>query len=116
MEKLQRAREADAAGVIVISDTDGFMNPSVDKEEQEHADTELKDVALVAVTKSEGQKLIKMLESIKDKTINLMVEVIRQPSLQDEIEKDEKPQLLYINGKALLNTGEQSHSCSSVQP
>ncbi|KAG9128167.1 alpha mannosidase-like protein [Ceratobasidium sp. 392] len=105
MEKLQRAKEVGAAGVIVVSDNDGFMNPSVDGEEQEHADAELADVALVAITRTEGHKLFKMLKSVEGKATNLMVEVERQPLLENEIAKEEeKPRLLYINGKALLNT------------
>ncbi|KAG9092639.1 alpha mannosidase-like protein [Ceratobasidium sp. UAMH 11750] len=104
MEKLQRAKEAGAAGVIVISDNDSFINPSIDETEQESADAELADVALVVVTKTEGHKLSKMVEYAKNKATDLMVEVMRQPLLEDEIEKEEKPRLLYINGKALLNT------------
>ncbi|KAG8747282.1 alpha mannosidase-like protein, partial [Ceratobasidium sp. 428] len=108
MEKLQRAKEAGAAGVIVVSDNNGFINPNVDEAEQKLADSELADVALVVITKAEGRKLSEMLESVEGKATNLMVEVIRQPLLEDEIEKiekeEEKPRLLYINGKALLNT------------
>ncbi|KAG8727947.1 alpha mannosidase-like protein, partial [Ceratobasidium sp. 428] len=108
MEKLQRAKEAGAAGVIVVSDNNGFINPSVDEAEQKLADSELADVALVVITKAEGRKLSEMLESVEGKATNLMVEVVRQPLLEDEIEKiekeEEKPRLLYINGKALLNT------------
>ncbi|KAG8762914.1 alpha mannosidase-like protein [Ceratobasidium sp. 423] len=107
MEKLARAKKAGAAGAIVISDTDGMINPSIDREEEDYAALELTDVALVALTQRGGTKLLKALETSLDVAAPLWVEVSRQPSLEDEIakeEEEEKPRLLYINGKALLNT------------
>ncbi|CAE7111477.1 unnamed protein product [Rhizoctonia solani] len=105
MEKLARAKKAGAAGVIVISDTDGLINPSIDKEEEDYAVSELTDVALVVLTRRDAATLLKALEISLD-IAPLWVEVVRQPSLQDEIakEEEEKPRLLYINGKALINT------------
>ncbi|QRW05174.1 glycoside hydrolase family 47 protein [Ceratobasidium sp. AG-Ba] len=91
LEKLQKAKEAGAAGVIVISDNDEFLNPSIDESEQEYVDAELKDVVLVAVTKSEGHKLIKMLESIVDNSSGLTVEVLPQTLLEDEIKRTRSP-------------------------
>jgi mannosidase alpha-like ER degradation enhancer 1 len=107
MEKLQRAKEAGAAGVIVISDTDSLINPSIDDSERESADAELADVTIVVVTNTDGHKLSKMLETVKIAATSLLVEVVRQPKMEDEmVKEEEKPRLLYINGKALLNTGE----------
>lgn len=107
MEKLERAKEAGALGAIVMSDTNGLINPSVDGGEQDTADKSLADVALVVLARKEGLQLSKMLETLDEDSAHLLVEVIRQPSLQDEMEKeDDKPKLLYINGKALVNTGE----------
>lgn len=106
MEKLDRAKEAGALGAIVMSDTDNLINPSIDGEEQKYAEKELADVVLVVVSRSDGLKLTKMLETLDDESAHLLAEVIRQPSLQDELEKeDQAPKLLYINGKALINTG-----------
>ncbi|CAE6381543.1 unnamed protein product [Rhizoctonia solani] len=106
MEKLARAKKAGAAGVIVISDTDGLINPSIDKVEEDYATSELMDVALVVLTRKDAVKLLKAMEVSLDTSAPLWVEVARQPSLEDEIakEEEEKPRLLYINGKALMNT------------
>ncbi|KAL5640918.1 hypothetical protein ACGC1H_001409 [Rhizoctonia solani] len=106
MEKLARAKKAGAAGVIVISDTDGLINPSIDKEEEDYVASELMDVALVVLTRRDAVKLLKALEVSLDTSTPLRVEVARQPSLEDEMakEEEEKPRLLYINGKALMNT------------
>lgn len=107
MEKLERAKKAGSAGVIVISDTDGLINPSIDKEEQEHADSHLSDVALVVLKRADGIRLLKALETSMDMSVPLSVEVYHRHSLEDDITaEDEKPRLLYINGKALINTGE----------
>jgi hypothetical protein len=111
MEKLGRAKEAGSAGVIVISDSENLINPSIDKEDQEYADSRLTDVALVVLTQTNGVKLLKALEASMDVTTPLLVEVLRQSSLEDDIAKeDEKPRLLYINGKALVNTGKFTSS------
>ncbi|KEP55137.1 ER degradation-enhancing alpha-mannosidase-like protein [Rhizoctonia solani 123E] len=107
MDKLARAKKVGAAGVIVISDTDGLINPSIDKVEEDYAASELMDVALVVLTRKDAVKLLKAMEVSLDTSAPLWVEVARQPSLEDEIakEEEEKPRLLYINGKALMNTG-----------
>ncbi|KAJ1311042.1 hypothetical protein OPQ81_009547 [Rhizoctonia solani] len=106
MEKLAKAKKVGAAGVIVISDTDNLINPSIDKQEEDYATLELTDVALVVLTRRDGTKLLKALETSLDTTAPLWIEVVRQPSLEDEFakEEEEKPRLLYINGKALINT------------
>ncbi|CAE6522002.1 unnamed protein product [Rhizoctonia solani] len=107
MEKLTKAKKAGAAGAIVISDTESMINPSIDKEEEDYAISELTDVALVVLTQRDGAKLLKALETSLDVAAPLWAEVIHQPSLEDEIakeEEEEKPRLLYINGKALINT------------
>ncbi|CAE6449780.1 unnamed protein product [Rhizoctonia solani] len=106
MEKLAKAKKAGAAGVIVISDTDSLINPSIDKEEEDYAASELTDVALVVLTRRDGVKLLKSLETSLDTVAPLWLKVARQSSLEDEIakEEEEKPRLLYINGKALINT------------
>ncbi|KAH7344593.1 alpha-mannosidase [Rhizoctonia solani] len=111
MEKLAKAKKAGAAGAIVISDTDSLINPSIDKEEEDYAASELTDVALVVLARKDGVKLLKSLETSLDTAAPLWVEVVRQPSLEDEIakEEEEKPRLLYINGKALINTGKCSN-------
>ncbi|CEL58109.1 alpha mannosidase-like protein [Rhizoctonia solani AG-1 IB] len=106
LDKLSKAKKVGAAGVIVISDVDGLINPSIDKEEQDYATSELTDVGLVVITRRDGVTLLKSLETSLDTAAPLWVEVARQPSLEDEIakEEEEKPRLLYINGKALINT------------
>jgi hypothetical protein len=112
LDKLSKAKKVGAAGVIVISDVDGLINPSIDKEEQDYATSELTDVGLVVITRRDGVTLLKSLETSLDTAAPLWVEVARQPSLEDEIakEEEEKPRLLYINGKALINTGQSPTS------
>ncbi|KAF8707761.1 Glycosyl hydrolase family 47, partial [Rhizoctonia solani] len=106
LEKLTKAKKVGAAGVIVVSDVDSLINPSLDKEEEDYAASELADVGLVVLTHRDGVKLLKSLETSLDTVVPLWVKVTRQPSLEDEItkEEEEKPRLLYINGKALINT------------
>ncbi|CAE6542789.1 unnamed protein product [Rhizoctonia solani] len=106
MEKLARAKKAGAVGVIVVSDTDSLINPSIDKEEEDYVTSELTDVALVVLTRRDATKLLSAMETSLNTAAPLWVEVARQPSLEEEAAKEdeEKPRLLYINGKALINT------------
>lgn len=105
MEKLERAKKAGFAGVIVISNTDGLINSSIDKEEHGRADSQLSDVALVVLTRTDGDQLLKALESAMQMKSVLSVEVRHSNPFEGTTQGDEKTTILYINGKALINTG-----------
>ncbi|KAB5594202.1 Alpha mannosidase-like protein [Ceratobasidium theobromae] len=104
MEKLERAKKAGFAGVIVISNTDGLINSSIDKEEHGRADSQLSDVALVVLTRTDGDQLLKALESAMQMKSVLSVEVRHSNPFEGTTQGDEKTTILYINGKALINT------------
>jgi len=114
VEKLRHASKAGAAGVIVISDTDEFMNPSTDHDEP--AD-DLADSGLVVITQSGGKALMSLVELARkqDTFVTLAVE----PELMVEVQSSEasshiptdiepdtldgKLRYIYLGGKPILN-------------
>ncbi|KIY51587.1 alpha mannosidase-like protein [Fistulina hepatica ATCC 64428] len=116
LEKLIRARDAGAAGVIVISDDDMSINPTTEVEDLAEAG-DISDVVLLIVRKSEGQVLLDMLDAAQGRELMRVMLQVDTTSVFDESEpstptktqeerkgKDDGQRILYINGHPLLNT------------
>lgn len=114
LEKLLHGRAASASGVIVISDSDGTINPTASIEEIVAAG-DLSEVGIVLLPKTSGQAIIKLLEAT-EMGLGQMMMVLNPASLSahtdtghtpdTESQKSEKDsnRILYINGHPLLNT------------
>jgi len=115
LEKLVKARDASAAGVIVISSEDTPINPTASREELALVG-ELSDVGLLLLTKTVGQAFENMLvasEQLYPKGIMLALERSQDGgSVEDtgDTPVDKKTEVkdlnrnLYINGHPLINT------------
>ncbi|KIM46267.1 glycoside hydrolase family 47 protein [Hebeloma cylindrosporum] len=113
LEKLLRARDASAAGIIVISDEDAGVNPTANPDELTAAG-DLNDVAVILLPKKTGetfQELVMASERLN--SLQIMM-TLHQPlgdgddSGYAPIENEEQPKdpnrILYINGHPLINT------------
>jgi mannosidase alpha-like ER degradation enhancer 1 len=109
-----KARDASAAGVIVISNADMAINPTASQRELALAG-DLTDVGLVLVTNEVGQALENMFVSdhLQSGRIMLALECTQdggsvddtgQTPLEKETEAKDLNRNLYINGHPLLNT------------
>ncbi len=134
LDKLVQARDAGAAGVIVISNEDLAINPTANADEVEAAGN-LDDVGLLLVPKSPGGVLLELMETMENLSEGQVMVVIhrdplatpdstrRGPARKEQRGKTEKgqdkenvtkgdekdqdannPRILYINGHPLLNT------------
>lgn len=115
LEKLVNARDASAAGVIVISNSDMVINPTASRHELALAG-DLTDVGLVLLTNQAGQALENMLfvsDHLQPGQIRLALECTQDGGsvedtgrtlLDKETEAKDLNRNLYINGHPLLNT------------
>jgi ER degradation enhancer, mannosidase alpha-like 1 len=107
LEKLVNARNAGASGVVVISDQEHGINPSANAPEL-HAAGDLHDVAIVVVTKSDGELVTTMMDSVDARgkgEVQVAVERVGEAAEQHTAKrKVESGRLLHINGHPLLNT------------
>lgn len=119
IEKLAFAKRAGARGVVVISDSDTPINPSADSEELEQfAADNIDDAVLVLVTKSDGEKVERLIAASKSQenaNVVLMVEPEGQTGKTVAADSTEnggvhnrqsvpENRVLYLNGHPLLNT------------
>jgi len=114
LEKLKRAHEAGASGIVVINDSDVGINPSVNEEDLKEIGDSLDDVAVVVLRESDGRQVLAMLVAAEDHhagRVVLALESMQYDTASVEhkrIEEDfrfaEEDPVLYINGHALLNT------------
>ncbi|KAK7470737.1 hypothetical protein VKT23_002158 [Stygiomarasmius scandens] len=117
LQKLIMARDAGAAGVLVIGDDNTFLNPTADPAELDVAG-DISDVAIVVLPLQAGQLVEQLLVSVDESGLGqlmLSLEHERQPAVGDsgdlpdqtptrtEAEK-EVHRILYLNGLPLLNT------------
>jgi len=110
LEKLLRAKEAGAAGVLVISDDDLPLNPTADAADLEAAG-DLGDVGLIVLTPETGKLVYDLLWSTAERGGQVMVQLTSPPQ-PDSAEISPKPEgqgvppprVLYLNGHPLLNT------------
>ena len=115
LEKLVKARDATAAGVIVISSEDTPINPSASREDLALVG-DLSDVGLVLLTKTVGQafeNVVVVSEKLYSEEIMLAldhtqdggsVEDTGETSADKETEVKDLNRNLYINGHPLINT------------
>ncbi|KAF8812365.1 glycoside hydrolase family 47 protein [Phlegmacium glaucopus] len=115
LEKLLKARDASAAGVIVISNQDTIINPTANQDELALAG-DLSDVGLVLLTNKVGQAFENMLvasEQLQPGQIMMAlehkqdvggVEDTSHTPVDKETEVKDPNRILYINGHPLMNT------------
>ena len=115
LEKLVKARDASAAGVIVISNVDTPINPSASREELALVG-DLSNVGLVLLTNKVGQAIENVLissDELYSGGLMLALEATRDGgSVEDtgdtpvdkEAEVKDLNRNLYINGHPLINT------------
>ncbi len=114
LEKLMRAHEAGASGVVVINDSDIGINPSANEEDLRDIGNSLDDVAVVVLRESDGRQVLAMLDAADDDhagRVVLALENVQYDTasvehkwVQDDFRYAEEDPVLYINGHALLNT------------
>ena len=113
LEKLQRAHEVGASGVVVINDSDETVTPSANGEDLKYVGDSLDDAAVVVLRASDGRQVSAMLDVAEDHHVGrvvLIVENLEQdPALPEQSFTGEQSEfasnrVLYINGYALLNT------------
>ncbi|KZV75403.1 glycoside hydrolase family 47 protein [Peniophora sp. CONT] len=111
LEKLRHAKEAGAAGIVVLSDEEGKIQPSIDPSEHTLAGA-LNDVVALVLRASEGARITAMLDAV-EQSGGRIVMVLDPDGEEDEsggveimIEDDGIPahRVLHINGHPLLNT------------
>ncbi|KAJ6539265.1 alpha mannosidase-like protein [Mycena capillaripes] len=109
LEKLLKAKDAGAAGVLVVSDEDIPLNPTADPKELEAAG-DLDDVGLLVLSPQVGQLVHDMLDSTEELGGQVMMQVDPErlsgpsPDVLHEAAKEKAPKILYLNGHPLLNT------------
>jgi mannosidase alpha-like ER degradation enhancer 1 len=113
LEKLLRARDASAAGIVIISDEEAGINPTANPDELAVAG-DLNDVAVILLPKKIGETFQELLiASEQFNSLQIMIALQQAPGDSDEsdyapIEREEQPKdpnrILYINGHPLINT------------
>lgn len=114
LEKLMRAHEAGASGIVVINDSDVGINPSANEEDLKGIGDSLDDVAVVVLRESDGRQVLAMLVAADDHHAGRVVLALESMQydtasvehkwIQDDFGFAEEDPVLYINGHALLNT------------
>jgi len=113
LEKLLMARDAGAAGVLVITNEDIPLNPTADSQDLEAAG-DLGDVGLIVLPSAVGQLVNDMLDSTEERGGQAMLQLdpehLLVPSAgpisseQEKRQPEKTSKILYLNGHALLNT------------
>ena len=121
LEKLVYAKRAGARGIIVATDIELPINPSAEVAELEQfADDDLDDVVMVAVTRSAGEQISRLLDATeKHESADVLVSVepegqagrtqtqpsdVSDSSKRETTTKRTANKVLYLNGHPLLNT------------
>lgn len=112
LEKLMRAHEAGASGIVVINDSEMGINPSANEEDLKEIGDSLDDVAVVVLRESDGRQVLSMLDAAEDQHAGRLVLALESMQydtasvehnwIQEDFAEDDP--VLYINGHALLNT------------
>ncbi|KAG6872750.1 hypothetical protein C0995_006952 [Termitomyces sp. Mi166 len=102
LEKLIYARDASAAGVIVISDDDVIINPTANMDEIQAAG-DLSHTALVLLPLKAGEILLEMISRAEQGIIS-QVRMVVQDDTADIPQSKDPNRILYINGHPLRNT------------
>ncbi|KAF5321197.1 hypothetical protein D9619_000434 [Psilocybe cf. subviscida] len=118
LEKLLNARDAGAAGVLIVSDEELGINPTANADELEHAG-DLSEVAAILLPKKVGESFEEMValserlgalqirlalqQSIEEQYV-LPKEGVHEEDVEDEPPAKDTNRILYINGHPLINT------------
>ncbi|KAG6857357.1 hypothetical protein H0H87_005660 [Tephrocybe sp. NHM501043] len=100
LEKLLHAREASAAGVIVVSDDDLIINPTANVDELRAAG-DLSHIALVLLPRKAGDVLLEMINRAEQGIIS-QVRMVQEDETTESVKDPNR--ILYINGHPLRNT------------
>lgn len=114
LEKLMRAHEAEASGIVVINDSDVGISPSANEEELKEIGDSLDDVVVVVLRESDGRQVLAMMDAAEDHHAGRVVLApesmqydtasVEHRWIQEDFRFAEEDPVLYINGHALLNT------------
>jgi mannosidase alpha-like ER degradation enhancer 1 len=113
LEKLIRAHEVGASGVVVINDSEAGINPSAGTEDLVDIGDSLDDAAIVLLRESDGRQVTAMLDMAEDHHTGRVVLVLESmahdtASVEQEPAQEQgrfaEKSVLYINGHALHNT------------
>ena len=113
LEKLMRAHEAGASGVVVINDSEMVVNPSVGIEDLKDIGDSLDDAAVVVLRESDGRQVSAMLDVAEDHHAGRVVLVLEnmefdtasvEPEPSEVQSRFSDKSVLYINGHPLHNT------------
>ncbi|KAJ3723053.1 alpha mannosidase-like protein [Lentinula raphanica] len=116
LQKLVEARDAGAAGVLVMNDEDTIINPTASSEDLEAAG-DISEVAIIVLPSSDAQ----MVEELMDQAqgvgqVMLSLEHHHQSGVDADMDegpdpgeeqretKNDSPRILYLNGHPLFNT------------
>jgi len=114
LEKLMRAHEVGASGVVVINlESDVGINPYASVEDLKDVGDSLDDAAIVVLHETDGRHVLAMLDVAESGHAGRVVLALEstqwdtgsmeQGPAREDIDFTEKP-VLYVNGYALLNT------------
>jgi mannosidase alpha-like ER degradation enhancer 1 len=104
LEKLTRAYEVGASGVVVINDSEMEINPSATEDDLKDVGDSLDDVAVVVLRESDGRQVSAMLGVAEDRHIGRVVLALVEHMPAQEQVRSAEDTVLYINGHPLLNT------------
>lgn len=112
LEKLLHARDALAAGILIISDEESGINPTANADELIEAG-DLSGVAVILLPKKAGQaveELVLLTEKLHSSQIRIALQEPHHSDIEQTSppEREEEPKdpnrILYINGHPLINT------------
>jgi len=115
LEKLMRAHEVGASGVVVLdySESDMGINPYATAEDLKDVGDSLDDSAIVVLYETDGRQVSAMLDAAEDghagrvmlalESTQWDTDSMEQGPAEEDMDITEKP-VLYVNGYALLNT------------
>jgi mannosidase alpha-like ER degradation enhancer 1 len=104
VEKLMRAKEAGASGVVVLSDVDSALNPSVDESDLATIGDTLDGVVLVVLPKTAATQLLEMMGA-GQVTLTVVPVEVKEPELLPQVPPVlDDNRVLYLNGHPLTNT------------
>jgi ER degradation enhancer, mannosidase alpha-like 1 len=115
LDKLRMAKETGASGVVVFSDVDTALNPSVDKKDIEDLGDSLQDVVLVVLPRSSANEVMNMMEVVDKLGLGQIKVVVDSEEASTVTDSQQLPKkmknpvndssrMLYLNGQPLTNT------------
>ncbi|KAF7313730.1 alpha-1,2-Mannosidase [Mycena chlorophos] len=110
LQKLVKARDADAAGVLVVNNEQNALNPTADTAELE-AVGDLGDIGLLVLPPDAGQAVYDLLDSADEHGGQVMLQLDPEgllaplpTEMSQEKPKHDNTRILWLNGHSLINT------------